>query len=196
MYFSFTYLKNLKTMVSFVIQTIRWKIAKAISDKFAIDVNAIYLTHPTFISRIDNTTAKTVHDEYWHQHVDKETYSSFHYTSLLYLNDFYRDFDGGRFIFIDENKEDNKTTRSSIEPKKGRVSVFTSGGENVHHIEKVTRGTRLVVPTWYKLCISVERISQFFLFVFRFRYAITISFTCNREFAIADPAEQKQAENL
>lgn len=53
------------------IQITRRKIAKAISDKFAIDVNAIYLTHPTFISRIDNTTAKTVHDEYWHRHVDK-----------------------------------------------------------------------------------------------------------------------------
>lgn len=47
------------------------KIAKAISDKFAIDVNSIYLTHPTFISRIDNTTAQTIHDEYWHAHVDK-----------------------------------------------------------------------------------------------------------------------------
>lgn len=50
---------------------IRRKIAKAISDKFAIDANAIYLTHPTFISRIDNKTAETVHDEYWHEHVDK-----------------------------------------------------------------------------------------------------------------------------
>lgn len=55
----------------FCFQVIRRKIAKAISDKFAIDVNAIYLTHPTFISRIDNTTAETVHDEYWHEHVDK-----------------------------------------------------------------------------------------------------------------------------
>lgn len=128
----------------FLLQIIRLKIAKAISDKFVIDVNAIYLTHPTFISRIDNATAKTIHDEYWHAHVDKETYSSFHYTSLLYLNDYHRDFDGGRFIFIDENKIDNKTTHSSIEPKKGRVSVFTSGAENVHHIEKVTQGIRLV----------------------------------------------------
>lgn len=52
------------------------KIAKAISDKFAIDVNSIYLTHPTFISRIDNTTAQTIHDEYWHPHVDKVRISS------------------------------------------------------------------------------------------------------------------------
>lgn len=58
-------------MISWNLQIIRMKIAKAISDKFAIDVNSIYLTHPTFISRIDNTTAKTIHDEYWHAHVDK-----------------------------------------------------------------------------------------------------------------------------
>lgn len=72
----------------------------------------------------------------------KETYNSFHYTSLLYLSDYQRDFQGGRFIFIDENKEKNQTLQSSIEPKKGRISVFTSGAENVHHIEKVTEGTR------------------------------------------------------
>lgn len=62
----------IKTIFVFIyLQIIRRKIAKAISDKFSIDVNAIYLTHPTFISRIDNTTAKTVHDEYWHPHIDK-----------------------------------------------------------------------------------------------------------------------------
>lgn len=72
----------------------------------------------------------------------QETYSSFHYTSLLYLNDFHRDFKGGRFIFIDVDKAENRTTYSSIEPKKGRVSAFTSGAENVHHIEQVTQGTR------------------------------------------------------
>lgn len=143
---------------------IRRKIAHSICDRFAIDPDSLYLTHPTFFSRIDNNTAKTVHDEYWHPHVDKETYSSFHYTSLLYLSDHQRDFQGGRFIFIDENKAENKTLYSSIEPKKGRVSVFTSGAENLHHIEKVTEGTR---------------------------YAITISFTCNKQFAIADPMEEQ-----
>lgn len=44
---------------------------KSISDKFAIDMSSIYLTHPTFFSRITNDTAKTIHDEYWHAHVDK-----------------------------------------------------------------------------------------------------------------------------
>lgn len=143
---------------------VRRKIAQSICDKFAIDPNSLHLTHPTFFSRIDNGTAKTIHDEYWHPHVDKETYSSFHYTSLLYLSDYQRDFHGGRFIFVDENKAENKTLYSSIEPKRGRVSVFTSGAENLHHIEKVTEGTR---------------------------YAITISFTCNKKFAITDPMEEQ-----
>lgn len=143
---------------------VRRKIAQSICDKFAIDPNSLHLTHPTFFSRIDNGTAKTIHDEYWHPHVDKETYSSFHYTSLLYLSDYQRDFQGGRFIFIDENKAENKTLYSSIEPKRGRVSVFTSGAENLHHIERVTEGTR---------------------------FAITISFTCNKKFAIADPMEEQ-----
>ena len=42
----------------------------------------------------------------------------------------------------------------------GRVSIFTSGTENPHHVERVTSGTR---------------------------YAITIPFTCDPEYAIADP---------
>lgn len=44
---------------------------KSISDQFGIDANVIHLTHPTFFSQITNETAKTVHDEYWHPHVDK-----------------------------------------------------------------------------------------------------------------------------
>lgn len=103
------------------------------------------------------------------------------------MNEFHRDFEGGRFIFIDENKDDNRTAYSSIEPKKGRVSVFTSGGENVHHIEKVTQGIR-----YECLPKILSRIQWIKSKPILFRYAMTISFTCNREFAIADPAEQKQ----
>ena len=103
-------------------------------------MNSLFLTHPTFFSRITNETAKTVHDEYWHPHVDKETYNSFHFTSLLYLGNFSKDFQGGRFVFIDGDKK-NKTN-IVVEPKKGRVSAFTSGAENLHNVEKVTSGVR------------------------------------------------------
>ncbi|CAL4064549.1 unnamed protein product, partial [Meganyctiphanes norvegica] len=133
---------------------IKNKIHGAISKHFGVKKSHLYLTYPTFFSRMTSAPPQTIHDEYWHAHVDKETYKSFHYTSLLYLSDYKHHFDGGRFIFID--KDANKT----VEPRAGRVSAFTSGSENLHHVEKVTRGTR---------------------------FAITISFTCDPKHAIKDP---------
>lgn len=76
---------------------------------------------------------------------------------MLYLSNYGKEFDGGRFIFIDSSQR-NQTI--SIEPKRGRISVFTSGSENVHFVEKVQQGIR---------------------------YAITISFTCDPKSSIMDP---------
>lgn len=144
-------------------KVVKTKIQHAVAHHFGIQPNKLYLTHPTFFSRLTAAPALTVHDEYWHPHVDKETYESFHYTSLLYLTNYGQDFQGGRFVFIDDN------TNRTVEPRKGRVSMFTSGSENLHYVEKVTSGTR---------------------------YAITVSFTCDEQYAIEDPSfpqsEQKQ----
>ncbi|KAM9462419.1 2-oxoglutarate and iron-dependent oxygenase domain-containing protein 3 isoform 1-T1 [Clarias gariepinus] len=134
---------------------VRGRIQKVIAETFGLDFNKLYLTKPTFFSRMNSTSAKTTHDEYWHPHIDKVTYGSFDYTSLLYLTDYGVDFGGGRFIFIDPNS--NRT----VEPRSGRVSFFSSGSENLHRVEKVTWGTR---------------------------YAITVSFTCDPDYAIADPS--------
>ncbi|XP_029977443.1 2-oxoglutarate and iron-dependent oxygenase domain-containing protein 3 isoform X1 [Sphaeramia orbicularis] len=134
---------------------VRGRIQAAIAETFGLDSSLMYLTKPTFFSRINSTEAKTQHDEYWHPHIDKVTYGSFDYTSLLYLSDYGSDFSGGRFVFIDQNG--NRT----VEPRAGRVSFFSSGSENLHRVEKVTWGTR---------------------------YAITVSFTCDPEYAISDPS--------
>lgn len=151
--------KNIFTAEDFKIYShVKNKIHRAIADHFGIGTNDLYLTHPTFFSRITSAPPQTVHDEYWHPHVDKETYESFHYTSLLYLTDYGQHFEGGRFIFID--KDSNKT----VEPRIGRVSAFTSGSENLHKVERVTKGTR---------------------------YAITVSFTCDAKHAIKDPSVQR-----
>lgn len=48
----------------------------------------------------------------------------------------------------------------TIDPKEGRVTVFTSGPENKHRVEPVTGGTR---------------------------YALTMGFTCDPSKRIADP---------
>jgi len=139
-----------------VYRQVKDKIHKYIAKQFNIPTNDLYLTSPTFFSKLTELPAKNIHDEYWHLHIDKQTYKSFHYTSLLYLNTYYHHggFFGGRFVFVD--KEANYT----IEPKQSRVSVFTSGSENAHFVERVEKGVR---------------------------YAITISFTCDPQLAIDDP---------
>lgn len=140
-----------------VYRTVKNKIHEAIAKEFSLSRSKLFLTKPTFFSRIFPKPAKTEHDEYWHAHVDKITYGSFYYTSLLYLTDFNKDFTGGRFVFID------KTLNRTVEPKSGRLSFFTSGSENLHRVEKVTGGVR---------------------------YAITVSFTCDKRHAISDPMAQ------
>ncbi|KAB1266621.1 2-oxoglutarate and iron-dependent oxygenase domain-containing protein 3 [Camelus dromedarius] len=118
---------------------VRQKVQLAIAQAFGISASSLYLTKPTFFSRINSTAARTAHDEYWHAHVDKVTYGSFDYTSLLYLSDYLDDFGGGRFVFMDEGA--NRT----VEPRAGRVSFFTSGSENLHRVEKVCWGTRYAI---------------------------------------------------
>ncbi|KAG8128976.1 putative PKHD domain-containing transmembrane protein [Naja naja] len=128
--------------------------AEQIRRYFNDKIHDIFTEEDFQLYRINNSEAKTTHDEYWHPHIDKVTYGSFDYTSLLYLSDYAEDFGGGRFVFMDEGA--NRT----VEPRAGRVSFFTSGSENLHHVEKVHWGTR---------------------------YAITISFTCNPDHGIRDP---------
>ncbi|XP_029782823.1 2-oxoglutarate and iron-dependent oxygenase domain-containing protein 3 isoform X1 [Suricata suricatta] len=100
---------------------VRQKVQLTIAQAFGINASSLHLTKPTFFSRINSTQAQTAHDEYWHAHVDKVTYGSFDYTSLLYLSDYLDDFGGGR------------------------VSFFTSGSENLHRVEKVHWGTRYAI---------------------------------------------------
>ncbi|XP_072392857.1 2-oxoglutarate and iron-dependent oxygenase domain-containing protein 3-like [Diabrotica undecimpunctata] len=137
---------------------VRSKIQEAIAQNFGIQADSLHLTYPTFFSRLTNVDPKTRHDEYWHEHIDKRTYESFHYTSLLYLNDYEKDFKGGRFIFQDNIAKPTKNV--TVEPRKGRVSMFTSGSENPHFVERVQEGMR---------------------------FAITVSFTCDKTKAISDP---------
>lgn len=118
---------------------VRSRIQAVIAETFGLDNSLMYLTKPTFFSRINSTSAKTQHDEYWHPHIDKVTYGSFDYTSLLYLSDYGYDFTGGRFIFMDSNS--NRT----VEPRAGRVSFFSSGSENLHRVEQVSWGTRYAI---------------------------------------------------
>lgn len=50
---------------------VKSKIQHTVAHSFGVDMDKIYLTKPTFFSRMTNKPAKTIHDEYWHPHVDK-----------------------------------------------------------------------------------------------------------------------------
>ncbi|KAM9425391.1 2-oxoglutarate and iron-dependent oxygenase domain-containing protein 3 isoform 2-T2 [Pholidichthys leucotaenia] len=50
---------------------VRGRIQAVIAETFGLNVTRMYLTKPTFFSRINSTVAKTQHDEYWHPHIDK-----------------------------------------------------------------------------------------------------------------------------
>lgn len=115
---------------------------------FGLDRDRLYLTNPTFFSELTARPARTIHDEYWHTHIDKHTYEAFHYTSLIYLSEQDRDFTGGSFVYEDNGNESGM----KIQPSIGLLSVFTSGDENPHRVERVRDGVR---------------------------YALTVGFTCN-----------------
>ncbi|XP_034833408.1 2-oxoglutarate and iron-dependent oxygenase domain-containing protein 3-like [Maniola hyperantus] len=152
-------MKNLFTQEDFnIIRVVRDKVKYSVAHHLGVQPDKVYSTHPTFFSEITAKKPFTNHDEYWHPHVDKVSYKSFHFTTLLYLSDYDVDFNGGRFVFIDEG------FNSTIEPRKARLSMFTSGAENSHYVEKVTSGVR---------------------------YAMTIPFTCDKKFAIEDPSTDK-----
>ncbi|KAI6655483.1 2-oxoglutarate and iron-dependent oxygenase domain-containing protein 3-like [Oopsacas minuta] len=119
-----------------------------IAGYFGLNKENLYLTNPTFFSEMTARPARTIHDEYWHTHIDKQTYESFEYTSLLYLSEYDRDFKGGSFTYVDNGKESGMT----IQPRPGLLSIFTSGNENPHKVEKIRDGVR---------------------------YALTIGFTCD-----------------
>lgn len=85
------------------IQRIRQKII----DEF--DLEELYFTAPTFITReVGNAThwaPKSIHDEYWHPHVDKNNTAHYDFSGLLYLNDHGIDYTGGMFAFLDGPRE-------------------------------------------------------------------------------------------
>ncbi|XP_033736717.1 2-oxoglutarate and iron-dependent oxygenase domain-containing protein 3-like [Pecten maximus] len=136
-----------------VYSNVKSRIHQAIAKEFGVKPSALFLTEPTFFSRMNTKPASTVHDEYWHAHIDKVTYGSFHYTSLLYLSSYGKEFSGGRFIFVD--KDVNRT----VEPRLGRVSFFTSGSENVHFVEKLIEGERFAITISFT-CDPTQAISD------------------------------------
>jgi hypothetical protein len=69
------------------------------------NIHELFFTAPTFVTRevgnISHWQPHSMHDEYWHPHVDKNNTAHYDYSGLLYLNDHGVDYDGGMFSFLD-----------------------------------------------------------------------------------------------
>ena len=121
----------------------------------AFEIQNLLFTAPTFITRLDGAPEwqpNEIHDEYWHPHVDKDNTNHYHYSGLLYLSEFEEDFLGGKLNFLSTKSIGAGTAPErvlEIEPKIGRVVMFTSGKENYHHVERVTSGVRYVLAFWF-----------------------------------------------
>ena len=69
---------------------------------------------------------------------------------LKFVNkDDYESFDVG-------SAGDESQVELVMEPKRGRVIVFSSGHENTHHFERVTSGQRFVLSFWFTCDQSKE----------------------------------------
>eukprot|EP00435_Cladocopium_sp_Y103_P029880 s325_g7.t1 len=112
-----------------------------VADLFGLE--AEHLQHDmTFFSHINGSkTARTLHDEYWHSHIDTEQYGTFAFTTLLYLNSQDEDFHGGEFVF----EAQGTLAPAAVEPKAGRIVAFSSDAENPHKVLKVTQGIRMAL---------------------------------------------------
>mmetsp|Transcript_46723 Transcript_46723/g.105607 ORF Transcript_46723/g.105607 Transcript_46723/m.105607 type:complete len:304 (+) Transcript_46723:147-1058(+) len=138
-------------------------------------LTALFFTAPTFITREASDAEgswkpKTLHDEYWHPHVDKNNTEHYDYSGLVYLSTSGFDFEGGSLQFFDDPSQLDCSAMDplaveppvepgpcevvgrpslEIEPRAGRAVVFGSGPENPHRVTRVTKGTRFVLSFWF-----------------------------------------------
>jgi hypothetical protein len=142
------------------------KLKETVSQTFGI--SELYFTAPTFITRLDGTKQwepREIHDEYWHPHADHNNTAHYHYSGLLYMSTYGEHFTGGKFKFVKPEfslfqgddgignealavptAEDIELT---VEPRAGRVAIFTAGHENTHYVERVQSGQRFVLSFWF-----------------------------------------------
>ena len=78
-------------------------------------------------------------DNFWIDNPEKPHYSCHRdYSAVIYLNNNYV---GGETFFVKNGYE--------VEPKIGKLILFTSGKEHVHGVKQVTSGSRYTMALWF-----------------------------------------------
>ena len=143
------------------------------------NLQKLYFTAPTFITREVGSEVwepKTMHDEYWHPHVDANNTAHYDYSALVYLSTSSEDFGVEILTFMMRRRVRliahlSSMTRTwpivvtgepshTVAPRVGRMITFGSGRENPHRVERVTKGTRYVLSFWFT-CDESFKFSNF-----------------------------------
>lgn len=86
-------------------------------------------------------------------HVDKANRDHYDISALLYLSTRGEDFEGGCLAFHDADRD------RLVSPKAGLLLTFCSG-RNLHAVQPVTQGNRLVLSCWYEVPRRSQRNSE------------------------------------
>ncbi|XP_044752189.1 prolyl 3-hydroxylase 1-like [Coccinella septempunctata] len=130
-----------------------------ITKYFSIE-EPLYHTYTHFVCRTSLKDSVKNHNELSHEiHADncniypdgvceKEapSYTWRDFSAIIYLND---DFLGGEFFFSSNMNPDS--IQSSVHPRCGKMVAFSSGGENLHGVKAVQKGTRCAIGLWFTL---------------------------------------------
>lgn len=136
----------------------------------------LHFTAPTFVTRIRGAPdwqPASAHDEYFHTHSDKANTDHYDYSGLVYLSTGGgRDFTGGDFHFSrpaddaaavpppPDADDAAWVPEHTVQPRAGRLLLFTSGTENMHNLDLVTGGERFVFSMWFS-CHPGRRFTTF-----------------------------------
>ena len=89
-------------------------------------------------------------------HVDRANVAAYHWSALLYLDSYGLDFTGAELEFADPTTSGD---RIIIQPRVGRLLLFTSGHENLHRVRPLSYGRRRVLAVWFS-CNAEDDLSQ------------------------------------
>lgn len=108
------------------------------------------------------------------QKTDEATHDGYHYSCVMYMSTSGVDFEGGDFVFndplppgtpqedlehlsLEEQRRRVGRKLTPFSPVRGSAVIFSSGWENMHEVEKITSGTRYVVPAFFTTCPVPEQ---------------------------------------
>jgi len=97
------------------------------------------LDHPPLL---DHMQAEPGHSSFG-AHVDKANIASYDYSALVYLSSVGQDFGGGELAFNDADVD------RVLQPRVGRLVMFSSGLENLHQVLPMSWGQRHVLSMWF-----------------------------------------------